>query len=100
MSKLTYVYIYTHTVTYVVIISINMYVYIYIYMHRPPIPTFFRFCVLLDISFRHLGCKECCIMFVPVNRDNLHKCVCCIMVLPVVAGDCCIYCRQSNNRCR
>ena len=52
-------------------------------MYAAPVPTFSRLCMLLGISFRHLGCKEYCTMFVPVSRCHLRNCVCCVMVLPV-----------------
>ena len=46
-------------------------------------PSFSRLYMLLGTSFRHLGCKEYCTMFVPVSRCHLRNCVCCVMVLPV-----------------
>ena len=52
-------------------------------MYAAPVPTFSRLCMLLGISFRHLGCKEYCTMWVPVSRCHLRNCVCCVMVLPV-----------------
>ena len=73
-------------------------IYIYIYMQPPPppylpfcvfsakksrTPSFSRLYMLLGTSFRHLGCKEYCTMFVPVSRCHLRNCVCCVMVLPV-----------------
>ena len=68
----TYIYIYTEF-AYIYIDNTYRYVYVYKYMYiyiytPPPVPTFSRFCMCLGISFRHLGCKEYCTMFVPVSR--------------------------------
>ena len=52
-------------------------------MYAAPVPTFSRLCMLWGISFRHLGSKEYCTMWVPVSRCHLRNCVCCVMVLPV-----------------
>ena len=58
-------------------------VYIYIYATPPSGTYLFPVFMCLGISFRHLGCKEYCDMFVPVSRCHLRNCVCCVMVLPV-----------------
>ena len=91
----TYVNIQVHTCVHTYTYA---YVYIiYIYMQPPPpylpfcvfsakksrTPSFSRLYMLLGTSFRHLGCKEYCTMFVPVSRCHLRNCVCCVMVLPV-----------------
>ena len=87
----TCMYIYKNVYTHV------QYIYIYIYATPPPpylpfcvfsakksrTPSFSRLYMLLGTSFRHLGCKEYCTMFVPVSRCHLSNCVCCVMVLPV-----------------
>ena len=78
-------------------VMVFVYTYIYIYATPPPpylpfcvfsakksrTPSFSRLYMLLGTSFRHLGCKEYCTMFVPVSRCHLRNCVCCVMVLPV-----------------
>ena len=52
----------------------------------PPSGTYL-FPVLCAFGFKFpssIGYKEYCTMFVPVSRFHLHKCVYCVMVLPVV----------------